>query len=295
LIDSPDQLSQADPFAPIMLKNMAILVDELTREYPQNRFGAVLRPCELRALIEMKKHNSINLDQVFLIGIECLGTFPADDYSWRAERKAGASNLTREILKFARQGGIFESRYRMACQMCDTPTPSAGDLHIAYLGLPVNDCLLVSMDGTAARNGLDLQKITDGPADEQMIQDHQAMVGKIAETRKNVRRRVTASLEDRMPSNVRELTMWMAGCGACQQCLNECPICSIIMPQKLPDGYYEPWSVIRWLASCADCGMCEQACPNNLPLSAIFGNIRRELSRAYGYSPGRSIADPLPN
>ncbi len=183
----------------------------------------------------------------------------------------------------------------MACQMCDTPTPSAGDLHIAFLGLPANECLLVSTPGSENGNGLNLAAITDGPADPDLLANHKHMLARIRNSRTKVRTRVTAALEDRLPGNVRELIQWMENCGACKQCLDECPICSVIMPQMMPNGHYEPWSVIRWLASCADCGMCEQACPNNLPLAVIFGNIRRELARAYGYTPGRSIIDPLPN
>jgi formate dehydrogenase subunit beta len=294
LLDAPEQLAYADPFAPVMLKNMAVLVAELTQEYPHNRFAAVLRPCELRALIEMHKHNAVDLERVFLIGMECLGTFPAEDYNWRAERKDGAKNLTNEILMFSRLGGIVESRYRTACQMCDNPSPHAGDLHIAFLGIAANDSLLVSTENGRMDDGLQLGKITDGSADADTINQNHHMLNKIEGARQKVRGRVTAALKDNFPRDIKSLIQWMENCGECQECLAECPICSFIEPEKNAQGHYEPWSIISWLVSCADCGMCEQACPKNLPLSAIFGNIRRELSRAYGYTPGHSITDPLP-
>ncbi len=107
LIDSPEQLAGTDPFAPIMLKNMAVLVAELIQEYPHDRFGAVMRPCELRALVEMHKHEPINLDHVFIIGMDCLGTFPAEDYPWRAERKSG------EIKPLERDPEIFKARWHL--------------------------------------------------------------------------------------------------------------------------------------------------------------------------------------
>jgi formate dehydrogenase subunit beta len=277
-----------------MPKNMAILVAELIQEYPQNRVGVVMRPCELRALIEQHKHRPLNLERVFLIGMECLGTFPQEDYNWRAERKDGAINLTYEILKFARQGGIAETRYRLACQMCDSPSPHSGHIHISFVGLPVHDYLLISTENAALSRRLKLEEITDGPAGPEAVSQNQKMIDQTILTRRGVRGRVTEALDESLPRDVKTLVRWMENCGACQQCLEVCPICSVSMPQKMEYAQYEPWSVIRWLVSCADCGMCEQACPNNLPLVAIFGNIRRELARAYGYKPGFSFADPLP-
>ena len=41
LIDSAEQLKDADPFAPIMQMNTARLVAELTHEYPFNSFAGI--------------------------------------------------------------------------------------------------------------------------------------------------------------------------------------------------------------------------------------------------------------
>ncbi len=40
----------------------------------------------MRALTEMTKHASFNLDNLLTISVDCLGTLPADEYQWRLER-----------------------------------------------------------------------------------------------------------------------------------------------------------------------------------------------------------------
>jgi formate dehydrogenase subunit beta len=293
LIDTPEQLEFADPFAPIMPLNAATLVAELTQEYPYNRFAAVLRPCELRALVEMVKLDSFNLERVFLIGIECLSTFPEQDFQWRAERKNGSENLTNEILMFARQGGLVESRYRLACQMCEAPTPAVYDLKISLLGLPVREVVLVSTECAASSEALNLKKITSGEASPELISSNKQTLKRIHEKRTQTRIQVTASLEATLPRNVNELIHWLEDCKECQVCMEACPICSYVFPERQIKGRYLREDVIKWLISCADCGMCAQACPDELPIAALYGNIRRELARAYGYESGQSL-DVLP-
>ena len=293
LIDTPEQLHYADPFAPIMPANAATLVAELTQEYPYNRFAAVLRPCELRALVELVKMDSFNLEQVFLIGMDCLSTFPRQDFQWRADRKNGSENLTNEILLFARQGGVVESRYRLACQMCEAPSPEVCDLKISLLGLPVREMVMVSTKTKAASDMLNLGEITSGEASPEYVSSNQQTLHRIQEKRSQARVQVTASLEATLPRDVNELVTWLESCKDCQVCMEACPICSYVFPEKNMSGQYPRKDLIKWLISCADCGMCAQACPDELPIAAIFGNIRRELARAYGYEAGQSL-DELP-
>jgi formate dehydrogenase subunit beta len=295
LIDSPDQLDQADPFAPIMRVNAAQLVAELTHEYPFNSFAAVLRPCEMRALVEMLKHNAFQLDRVLLIGIECLATFPSGDFEWRSGRKKGLGNLTNEVLQFARMGGIWESRYRSACQMCENPTPEAVDIGIHVIGLPVNDFVLISVQDDKTAEDLHLPEITIGKAGQTILDQRNFILDKLSERRQKVRRQNTIAMDANLPRDLDELINWMVFCEACTQCLDACPICSVVFPRKEADGKYLRQDVIRWLISCADCGMCEAACPDDKPLAAIFGNIRRELESAYQYTAGQSFSTPLPS
>lgn len=277
ILDDSAQLNSINPFKPLMTLNSARLVPKLVNERPNERFGAILRPCEMRALIEMVKHDSFSLEHLLTISIDCLGTFPVDDLQWRAMRKGSTEKLAQEALQFARQGGIVAYRYRSACQMCSLPNAQGAQLNIGFLGLPVRQNILVSAGDEAIENRLNLQTITDGEADETIISQHERMLAKLDERRVRTREHVIQGLGEVIPSNVEVLIEQFENCGACQECLKACPICSVDFPRSTESGKYVREDVMRWLVSCAGCGMCENACPNHRPLSAIFSSIKQQL------------------
>ena len=62
--------------------NSATLVSQLTGDKPSQKVGVVLRSCEIRALIELVKLQQANLDNLTIIGVDCLGTYEVDDTCW---------------------------------------------------------------------------------------------------------------------------------------------------------------------------------------------------------------------
>ena len=306
LID-PLELSQVNPFRPLMTLNTARLVPELVGEHPGARLGVLLRPCEYRALIEMAKQGSFKIDDLLTINVDCLGTFPIEEYQWRTQRRESKKRMTAtekpvlETLQFARQGGIVAYRYRPACQVCESPGAQNADLNINVIGLPVRQTILVQTrdEATARRIGLPnfagLSPIGKSAAGDNLLHQHEQTLAKAIERHRRTMERITQGLGEILPRGVDGLIKQLESCGACQACMNVCPICSIHSPQRDRDGHYHRESVIRWLVSCAGCGMCEQACPNHLPLGAVFGYIRNSLDEELGYTPGRSLEELLPS
>ena len=137
VLDNPDELSEINPFRPVMRINTARLIPQVMQQRPGQKMGVLLRPCELRALDEISRRNIIDQNELMTISVDCLGTYPEDDYEWRADRKGSSGGLTREALKFAVQGGIAAYRYRPACQMCTLPGATDAEINIGVLGLPV--------------------------------------------------------------------------------------------------------------------------------------------------------------
>ena len=155
-----------------MKLNTARLVVDTARKRPGKRIGAMLRPCEMRALNEMAARGAVKRDDVLAVCTDCLGTFPADEFEWRTERSA--KGLTKETLQFAPQGGISAYRYRPACQMCAEPGATEGDVNIGVFGLPVRQSMLVN-----AHNGsVVLKSITDGLATDDLVGKRRADAGK---------------------------------------------------------------------------------------------------------------------
>ncbi len=294
ILEDPRQLNKVNPFKPLMTLNAARMMPDLVKERTDAYLGAILRPCEMRALIEMVKHDTFNFDRLLTVCIDCLGTLPADEYQWRAERKGAPDALTQEALQFARQGGIVPYRYRSACQMCFSPEARGADLDINVLGLPVRQYMLLNVSNKGVAERLRLDKITSGKAGPSLIAQRERSMAKLVERRGRARERVAHSLSGSLPASIDEVVAILDGCGDCQVCMDACPICAVDFPQRGEDGRYRARDVVRWLVSCDGCGMCEQVCPEQRPLSAIFGTMREQLAKTAGYTPGYSIEEPLP-
>jgi formate dehydrogenase subunit beta len=271
VLESADELEHVNPFQPLMKLNAARLVVDTARKRPGKRLGTILRPCEMRALNEMAARGAVKRSDVLAVCTDCLGTFPAEEYEWRAERSA--KGLMKETLQFAPQGGISAYRYRPACQMCAEPGATAGDVNIGVFGLPVRQSMLVN-----THNGsVVLKSIADGWATDDLVSKREHTLAKISERHGRTRERVLKSLEEELPADLQHLLEQFESCGSCQACMNVCPICSVDEPRKTKDGKLVREDMVNWLLSCAGCGMCEQACPQHQPLSAVFSHIREQI------------------
>lgn len=305
-ITDPASINQVNPFKPLMEINAARLIPSLLADHPGENLGAILRPCEMRALTEMAKHTPLHLDTLLTLSVDCLGTLPADEYQWRLERATtkqpsdgqdspdASDELALEALRFARQGGIIPYRYRSACQVCSSPAAAGAHINLHVLGLPVRQSILISIAGTDSPTDIHLDQYAHPKADQALIKQHERLLSKMYARHEHVMDQVNEALATQLPADVDALIHQLEGCSDCQQCINVCPICSVDRPQREPGGHYERSSVMRWLVSCAGCGMCEQSCPQHLPTSAIFGHIRQQLAAQWGYLPGRSTEEPLP-
>lgn len=294
VLRNPAQLVFVNPFKPLMSLNTAQLIPDLLNSEPESMLGVLLRPCEMRALIEMTKRDDFSLDNILTICIDCLGTYPANEFLWRAERKGSAQALTNETLQFAPLGGINTYRYRSACQLCVAPNAQGADMNISILGLPVRKYILISTKKGSLTQRLKLDQITEQVKDPNLISQHEKMLAKLIERRTRTKDRVIKAMANTIPADVTALIDQLDNCGDCQKCMEACPICTVQFPRRNALNQYEIKDITRWLVSCAGCGMCEQDCPQSKPLNAIFINIREKLANELDYLPGISVKDPLP-
>jgi formate dehydrogenase subunit beta len=290
-----------NPFRPVMEMNAARLIPGILASHPGARIGVLLRPCELRAMVEIAKHTTLDLGRVLTISVDCLGTLPADEYQWRRERiqKGALTNetpdeLAQEALKFARQGGIIPYRFRAACQVCASPAAKNADINLHVLGLPVRQKLILSVPNPKTAQALGLNDYASGVAEEAAILQRQRILSRMDERHARHLQSVNQSLGTLLPAGVDALIQQLEACGDCQACMQACPISSVDRPQRDEAGHYDQAGVMRWLVSCVGCGMCEQACPNHLPTAAIFAHIRQQLDALWSYTPGASVDEPLP-
>ena len=69
-----------DPLAPVLPVNTATLAGQVSVRKPRPRVGAVLRSCEMRALVELVKFQQASLEDMVLIAVDCAGTYGVPEY-----------------------------------------------------------------------------------------------------------------------------------------------------------------------------------------------------------------------
>jgi formate dehydrogenase subunit beta len=284
ILYNPQQLTDINPFNPLMVINSAKYIPAFLNENPNQNLGVVLRPCEIRALDELKKFQSFQIDNLITISFDCLGTYPREDYQWRARRRGINDNLNEDSIQFARQGGIATYRYRSACQMCIAPGAMDADINIQVIGLPARQYLVVTLKNNLAFDRLQVDDFSDIRMKSESTRQREWMLAKIVDRNGGVRDRVKNALTDLLPTDIEGMLSYFNTCGECNNCLNACPLIQSIVPKIEKTGNVSKEELIQWIISCSGCGMCEQSCPNHYPLNAIFYYLKELLNEPIFFS-----------
>jgi formate dehydrogenase subunit beta len=283
LLQDSAELYQVNPFKPLMTQNTAKPLPEILTRHPDMAIGILLRPCEMRALQGKMTRESFPQAELLTFCVDCLGTYPLEDYQWRAERKGSPELLAWESLHFARQGGIAVYRFRSACQACRNPLSQGADVNIGVIGLPVRQKILIDARNQDIADHL-FQENSMSAEDQSLLHQRDYIVAKLLQRGSQTSQRLIENLESILPRNLDALIEHFVGCGECRLCLDNCPICGEEFPAKNKLGKYMYEDVKEWMVLCAGCGMCEQVCPNHLPLVTIFTHIRRQILDQTGFT-----------
>ncbi|MGW8304167.1 MAG: Coenzyme F420 hydrogenase/dehydrogenase, beta subunit C-terminal domain, partial [Desulfobacterales bacterium] len=160
LVTDPEQLNGTDPLAPVFPFNGAKIVSRLTRKPLGAKVAVVLRPCEIRAFVELVKLKQGRTEEVVLIGIDCLGAFKNGDYIQINEKKE--KEITARFYKDALSGEkmTFEGfDLASACKACENPVPNGADILIGLFGVDTDNHVLIqarTTKGEALYDNLDL-------------------------------------------------------------------------------------------------------------------------------------------
>lgn len=311
LVSSPEMLDAARPLAPVMPVSTARIVSDITRVAPSpDRLGVVLRPCELRALVELVKLQQARLDNLVLIGIDCFGTYRLEDYEGEAEK--GISPLERLFERVER--GEEDPLLREACQACEYPSPTGADVTVGLWGVDLEkEFLLLShtSQGEEMLKGLE-------PAQNTAVEKREKAIAEVVERRTENRDRLfQKTLED--VYGPEKLLAALSRCVNCHNCQRACPLC--YCRECFFDSPTFEWEVDRYLgwarrrgalrmptdtllfhltrmnhmaACCVGCGLCSDACPNDVPVFPLFRLVGAKTQEVLGYVPGRSLEDELP-
>ena len=292
LVSNPDAIKRSNPFAPIMVANAAKQVAEATMKQPDRHIGAVLRPCEIRALVELAKRGRANLANLTVVGIDCLGTFMPLDYMRRMLMAGGSVEMTTQCMQVAEEGEIA-CQTRTACRMCERPAPRGADVTLGFIGVDATKELLVIAADESADTRLRLSQVTRREATERQVVKREATLTNIIAKHNAFTDRELVKLELSFGGLAGVLTT-LATCTECRSCLQACPLYDGELDDPRLSLVGQLGAVSKWLVSCSGCGMCEESCPNSVPLAVVARALSRPLRAKFDYTPGRSVDEKLP-
>ncbi|MBN2324938.1 MAG: Coenzyme F420 hydrogenase/dehydrogenase, beta subunit C-terminal domain [Spirochaetes bacterium] len=301
LISEPSQIKGTDPLAPVQTVNAASIVKELVKEPVDKKIAAVLRPCEVRATIELIKLKQLSDESLLIIGYDCPGVYNVKEYMHGIENREDKEAFTEEhIHDFLSGDGDL---VRESCRFCTYFTADSADVDIAWIGVEPPGIIVAarSEKGRRMTGGMNT-----GDKDAPTV-------------RKETIGKIEARREKRQKSGIDNLLDLIQPCIRCYNCREVCPLCyckeCLLEPEKM--GYtserylsraerkkqirmpvdtllYHLTRINHMGYSCVSCGICEQACPMDIPLGTILHVFSKKIQSLFDYVPGRSRDDELP-
>ncbi len=313
LVRDKSLLEDANPLPPIMSVQGAKGLSSITKRGKLNkRIAVIMRPCEIRASIELSKLQQIDLENIYLISIDCPGVLLLKDYL--IDPKKGENQFNEILKQVENDKELVNKSVRPVCQVClQSVGLSSSDLHIGLLGTKNEEIYLIpcSPRGESVLNELDIRV-------EKSLDNWEKKVKELIEIRKKKRKKVQEELKSKV-IGLDNLLVAFSNCIGCHNCQSVCPICycrqCYFESEKMklsPDDYLiraETKGSFRFLPdtllfhlgrmthmtlSCVGCGSCEDACPMSIEVAQIFSMVGDRAQEVFNYIPGKSTEEPLP-
>jgi formate dehydrogenase subunit beta len=327
LLQDQSLLELANPLPPVMMVQGGKALSSVTKHGEMDqRVAAVMRPCEVRAAVELFKLKQNNLENITLISIDCPGAMPLSDYTDNPEKmtkafedafdKWGESDFLRPICQICHRFSLPSLSFSSPPEPPSEQNEEdfvASDLHIGLLGGDKEKIFLLpcSSKGTEL-----LEKLELSPQDS--LKNWESKVKEISD--KKIKKRNTFNKEwlTKIAGNEKFITVFDE-CINCHNCMNVCPICycqqCYFDSQALnlaPEAYLqraEKRGALRFpidtllfhlgrmshmVLSCVSCGACEDACPMSIPVAQIFAMVGDQTQKDFNYIPGRNRGEALP-
>jgi len=305
MIKDRDILKNAQPLAPIMPVNAAKALKRYTRKGSGKfKVAALMKPCEIRATVELTKLNQVNLENVTLFSYDCVGALPMQDY---IADPSGGDKIFDKLLEDQEYN---PGDVKPVCKICDKFSLSASDLHFAFNEKEI--ILVPNGDkGVNLFSNLELKAETDLSKWNNKIEAVKKNKLKNKEEAFKIIRGMAEGFEN--------LTETFANCIGCHNCGSSCPICycrqcyfdtstakpnsDVIMLRAEDRGavslpldriMFHTGRMSHMSLSCVSCGLCSDACPVNIPVAKIFSYVASQTQQAFEYSAGASVGDALP-
>jgi len=269
------------------------------------KIGLIARPCDTRALIELAKIKQVELNNLFILGIEDRGLLPKAGREIRKLKDIDPTKVVKEkvgdkglIVKMD-DGSTKELNLTIAenCLRCYRKTPVIADLTISDLGIPIeSDEIILKVYSEKGADILEKAGIEKKKLPDDIKKAHVEKYENIIESAKEKRAK---DLEDWDKLPQEEKLAELLKCTSCGICVRGCPVCycvdCIINKKKkaktIDNVTYNLTRIAHDADRCVECGNCDNNCPQNIPLSIYFQSLGDAFKEKFGYEAGMSIED----
>lgn len=319
LVTDPEALADADPLSPAFPMNGAKVASKLSRKPSGGRMAAVLRPCEIRAFVELVKLKQARTDDLVIIAADCLGAYRNTDFvKFAGDDPEAATNRFSESVLSGKGAALDGVDLAPACKACEHPIPDGADIAIGLIGVASGHEILGPLPVTARSEAgeaiLKQLKLPDGA----MPEARKASVNALVAERTAFRDQLLADTHAATDS-LEKLGAYLANCVNCYNCRVACPVCYCKECVFLTDVFnHEPSQYLQWArrkgaikmptdtvfyhmtrlahmsTACVGCGQCSNACPNEIPVMELFRSVARKTQAAFDYEAGRDVDEVPP-
>jgi formate dehydrogenase (coenzyme F420) beta subunit len=307
LFTRAEAMDMALPLAPVAGVSAASQAARIGRKAKDKRVAVVLKPCEVRAVIELAKLNQTNLEALVMISMQCTGRMENSAYLEKLARMPDLPD------KYLDDPGLQEQA-AVTCLSCDAFEPAGVDIVVHLLGLSVMEQIMVSgltQSGQELSGAMDLEEVGSLP---DQTQDLSRVREKKALAKEELFKDTTKIIQDQ-----ERFLEFFGRCLGCFNCRTACPVCYCrecvcareSFDRDLPDimnradrsgqarmpaalGMFHMTRLAHMSHACVGCGQCSSFCPSSIPVADLFRTLGAKVQKTLDYSPGRDPEEPIP-
>ena len=285
------------------------------------------KPCDAQAVIEQAKRGMIDLDNTYVVGLNCGGSMHpvttkkmlVEMYDIDPEDVVG-EEIEKGKLIFKTKNGeemaiaideLEEAGFgrRESCRYCTIKIPVNADLACGNWGV-IGDmagsatfCQVMNDKGVKLLdNAIEAGRIEVEPASDKAI----AIRAKVNDVMVNLGNTLEKEIFPEIPDEERMQYYMepMADCIDCGACKEVCPVCACgedskcTMFHSLVDNYkmsmYHMVRLLHLSDSCIACGQCSDVCPSDIPITLLQSSFAIPSQRKREYTPGMNVDDVPP-
>jgi len=285
------------------------------------------KPCDAQAVIEQAKRGMIDLDNTYVVGLNCGGSMHpvttkkmlVEMYDIDPEDVVGEEIEKGKLIFKTKDGNekgiaideLEEAGFgrRESCRYCTIKIPVNADLACGNWGV-IGDlagsatfCQVMNDKGVRLlENAIEAGRIEVQPASDKAIAIREKVNSAMVNLGNTLEGKILTEIPD--AERIQYYLDQMVNCIDCGACKEVCPVCACgedskcTMFHSLVDDYsmsmYHLVRLLHLSDSCIACGQCSDVCPSDIPITILQSRFAIPAQRKREYTPGMNVDDTPP-